>query len=176
MKYTLFIVLGFLSLISASLVTQSFDQQSETDPMTGLNSIFVGIWTEAGLSAPPNEINCFDEITANLTLVTLHTMLIQLSQSNYPGAIATATAYSNNLPQSTQTCVQNDEESQAVLQAYGLANAVPSKVEAKFIEYATLHHAAFESQINSMLQDDSDSEFTDVGTGLGELVKNVMSS
>jgi hypothetical protein len=144
------------------------------DDKANLQLVFNGFWEQGGLADPKELITCFDDASATLSMNTLGNVLAQLAANKIQQAIQTVQDYSNKLPDEVKKCAGDDPETDQIQKAYGLDKYTPTQLQAKFLAYVTLHHAAYQSQINTMNSQFQKGQYQAVGDGAGKLLKAVL--
>lgn len=109
------------------------------DPKDSLNQVFAGFWEQGNVTDPVQEINCFDEDTANLTMIFIGELLKDIAKADIVNLPVTIKNFQQSFPPQTLRCMGNDTETDDLLVAYKVSGTPFPLLEKQVIQYITLH-------------------------------------
>jgi hypothetical protein len=138
---TLIVALSILALCSCQLFGGNFRARAPQarDPKDSLNQVFAGFWEQGNLTDPVQEINCFDEDTATLTMNFIGDFLKDIAMNDVVNLPIHIKKFQQSFPPATLRCMGNNPETDQLETAYNVSGTPFALLEKQAIQYITLH-------------------------------------
>jgi len=109
------------------------------DDVENLQQFYNGVFAQGGLPNPTTILDCYNSSSATLTMQSLGTLLQQVANKNFFGALKTMKIYYHEAPSSINTCLQKNDEFLQLYHAYDTQNFTCLQLLARFGQYSLVH-------------------------------------